>query len=267
VKTIRKYLFFHSAAVLAFLYAPIAMIVLYSFNESRINAVWKGWTWKWYATLLENDRLTEALSNSLIIAVTSTAISTLLGTLASLALYRQSFRWKGAIQSTLYLPILIPDIVMGLSLLVLFSRFYIPLGKITILIAHITFSISYVYLVVSARLEGMNKYLEEAARDLGASGWQAFRYVTLPLIAPGMAAGAIIAFTLSIDDFMISFFVSGPESTTLPLYIYGLVKRGISPEVNALCTILVVITMVLVVLAERFRNAGVKKGRETNERV
>ncbi|GJM80697.1 hypothetical protein HMSSN139_31930 [Paenibacillus sp. HMSSN-139] len=156
----------------------------------------------------------------------------------------------------LYLPIIIPDIIMGLSLLVLFNQLHMPLGKMTIIIAHITFSLSYVYVVVTTRLSGMGGQLEEAAQDLGASSWQTFRHVTLPQIAPGIISGALIAFTLSLDDFMVSFFVSGPNSTTLPIYIYGQVKRGISPEINALCTILILVTVTLIFLAQFMLNRG-----------
>lgn len=251
---------FHALVALAFLYVPLAVIAVYSFNDSRINAVWKGFTLKWYVSLFANEYLMEALLNSLLIAVLSTVLSTVLGTLTAFALRRDS-RWKKLFAGFLYLPILIPDIVMGLSLLVLFSQLFIPLGRGTILIAHVTFSISYVYVIVSARFEGMNPQLEEAAQDLGAGPWETFRFVTLPLIAPGMMAGALIAFTLSIDDFMVSFFVSGPESTTLPLYIYGLVKRGISPEINALSTIMIALTVILVILAEKLRGDGRNPGK------
>ncbi|MNN60313.1 Inner membrane ABC transporter permease protein YdcV [compost metagenome] len=156
----------------------------------------------------------------------------------------------------MYLPIVIPDIIMGLSLLVLFRLLDVDTGKTTIIIAHITFSMSYVYVVVSSRLAGMGKQLEEAAQDLGASSWQTFRHVTLPQITPGIISGALIAFTMSLDDFMVSFFVSGPSSTTLPIYIYGQVKRGISPEINALCTILILVSVTLIFLAQYMLNRG-----------
>ncbi|MNW54173.1 Inner membrane ABC transporter permease protein YdcV [compost metagenome] len=189
-------------------------------------------------------------------AVVSTVISTVLGTLAALAMRKLGRRFKAGMGSLLYLPIIIPDIIMGLSLLVLFNQLNMPLGKITIIIAHITFSLSYVYVVVTTRLSGMGGQLEEAAQDLGASSWQTFRHVTLPQIAPGIISGALIAFTLSLDDFMVSFFVSGPNSTTLPIYIYGQVKRGISPEINALCTILILVTVTLIFLAQFVLNRG-----------
>lgn len=198
----------------------------------------------------------EALSNSLTVAVVSTIVSTLLGTLAALAMRKVGRRTKAGMGGLLYMPIIVPDIIMGLSLLVLFTQLHMPLGKITIMIAHITFSLSYVYVVVSTRLSGMSSQLEEAAQDLGAGTWQTFRHVTLPQILPGIVSGALIAFTLSLDDFMVSFFVSGPNSTTLPIYIYGQVKRGISPEINALCTILILVTVTLIFLAQFVLNRG-----------
>jgi spermidine/putrescine transport system permease protein len=249
----RNLLTYHTMAVLAFLYVPLAVVAVYSFNESKINAVWQGATLKWYVSLLSNDRMLEALANSLVVAGISTTLATVLGTAAALAVYRSRGRSGVIVHSFMYMPILIPDIVMGLSLLVLFSQLHWELGKLTVITAHVTFSLSYVYILVTARLEGIARQLEEAAQDLGANPWNTFRWVTLPLMMPGIISGALISFTLSLDDVMVSFFVSGPESTTLPLYIYGLVKRGISPEVNALSTLMIAATVLLVLAAERFR--------------
>ena len=227
-KTWRSHLMVaYSLAILAFLYLPLLILAMYSFNESRINAVWTGFTFNWYEALFQNRRVLEALTNSLFIAV-----------------------YKPVINGLLYLPILIPEIVMGLSLLVLFAQAQVPLGKTTLILAHITFCVSFVVITVNARLEGMRHELEQAAMDLYATPWKTFRYVTLPLALPGIVAGALIAFTLSIDDFIISFFVAGPNSTTLPLYIYAMVKRGISPEINALSTLLMFATITLVVIAQ-----------------
>ena len=240
----------YSLAVLAFLYLPLIILALYSFNDSRINAVWTGFTLKWYQALFQNTRVLEALTNTLIIGFFSTIISTALGTTAAIALHRYRYKFKAVINGLVYLPILIPEIVMGLSLLVLFSQAHLPLGKPTLILAHITFCVSCVVITVGARMEGMRNDLEQAASDLYATPWQTFRYITLPLIMPGIIAGALIAFTLSIDDFVISFFVAGPNSTTLPLYIYAMVKRGISPEINALSTLMMCATVSMVVLAE-----------------
>lgn len=252
----------YAMAILAFLYLPLLILALYSFNESRINAVWSGFTLDWYLALFKNRRVLEALTNSLIVAFASTIVSTVLGTTAAIALNKYQYKYKNVINGLLYLPILIPEIVMGLSLLVLFSQAHIPLGKTSLILAHITFCVSFVVITVNARLEGMRPELEQAAMDLYATPFQTFRYVTLPLAMPGIVAGALMAFTLSIDDFIISFFVAGPNSTTLPLYIYAMVKRGISPEINALSTLLMLATIVLVVLAQILQPQHVSKKEE-----
>ena len=240
----------YSLAILAFLYIPLVILAMYSFNDSRINAVWTGFTFRWYEQLFNNRRVLEALINTLIIGFASTIVSTTLGTIAAIALHRYKFKMQSVINGLVYLPILIPEIVMGLSLLVLFSQAHVPLGKGSLILAHITFCLSFVVITVGARLDGMRSDYEQAASDLYATPWQCFRYITLPLIMPGIVAGALIAFTLSIDDFVISFFVAGPNSTTLPLYIYAMVKRGISPEINALSTLMMVVEIILVLLAE-----------------
>ena len=252
----------YAMAILAFLYLPLLILALYSFNESRINAVWSGFTFDWYLSLFKNRRVLEALTNSLIVAFASTIVSTILGTTAAIALNKYQYKYKNVINGLLYLPILIPEIVMGLSLLVLFSQAHIPLGKTSLILAHITFCVSFVVITVNARLEGMRPELEQAAMDLYATPFQTFRYVTLPLAMPGIVAGALMAFTLSIDDFIISFFVAGPNSTTLPLYIYAMVKRGISPEINALSTLLMLATIVLVVLAQILQPQHISKKEE-----
>ncbi|ANY73466.1 spermidine/putrescine ABC transporter permease [Paenibacillus ihbetae] len=246
----------HAFLMMAFIYVPILIIIIYSFNDTRLSGNWEGFTFEWYISLFDNRNVMEALMNSLTVAVVSTIISTMLGTAAALGLRNLGRRGRSGMNGLLYLPVIIPDIIMGLSLLVLFSQLNIPLGKTTVMIAHITFSISYVYVVVSARLSGMGKQLDEAAQDLGATPWQAFRHVTLPQIAPGIISGALIAFTLSLDDFMVSFFVAGPSSTTLPIYIYAQVKRGISPEINALCTKLILVSITLILLAQYILNRG-----------
>lgn len=252
----------YAMAILAFLYLPLLILALYSFNESRINAVWSGFTLDWYLSLFKNRRVLEALTNSLIVAFASTIVSTVLGTTAAIALNKYQYKYKSVINGLLYLPILIPEIVMGLSLLVLFSQAHIPLGKTSLILAHITFCVSFVVITVNARLEGMRPELEQAAMDLYATPFQTFRYVTLPLAMPGIVAGALMAFTLSIDDFIISFFVAGPNSTTLPLYIYAMVKRGISPEINALSTLLMLATIILVIIAQLLQPQHVSKKEE-----
>lgn len=246
----KKSLSSFSWLMLVFLYLPIAILILYSFNEARINAVWSGFTFKWYVNLFGNRQVQEALFNSLWVALCSSVLATVLGTAASLAMKHYSLRWQNIINGLIYLPIVIPDIMMGLSLLILFSMAQFELGKTTLILAHTTFSIPFVMVIISARLADMGKELEEAAQDLGATAWNTIRYVTLPLITPGIVAAFLMAFTLSLDDFIISFFVAGPNSTTLPLYIYGMVKRGVSPEVNALSALMIACTVILVIVAE-----------------
>ncbi|MED4582929.1 ABC transporter permease [Brevibacillus choshinensis] len=248
----------YSWLMLVFLYLPIAILMLYSFNDSRINAVWSGFTWKWYISLFENRQVIQALTNSLTIGIISSVLATVLGTAASLAIKHYSLRWRTIVNGLVYLPIVIPEIMMGLAMLVLFSQIHMELGKATLIMAHVTFSMPYVMVIISARLAEMGGELEEAAQDLGATPWGTLRHVTLPLIMPGVVAGFLMSFTLSLDDFIISFFVAGPNSTTLPLYIYGLVKRGVSPEVNALSTLLIVCTVLLVIVAELFRRKDSK---------
>ena len=216
----------YTLAILAFLYLPLFILTLYSFNDSRINAVWAGFTLKWYASLLSNDRVLEALTNSLLIASITTVVTTIMGTFAAIALHRYQYRSKTVLNSLLYLPILIPEIVMGLSLLILFSQLGLSLGKPTLIVAHITFCLSFVIITVGARLEGSRQDIEEAASDLYATPLQTFRYVTLPMIAPGIIAGALMAFTHSIADFGIGFFVAGGISTLCALTM-GLFPRQV----------------------------------------
>jgi spermidine/putrescine transport system permease protein len=227
-----------------FLYAPIFVVIVYSFNTSRFGAGWTGFTTKWYSTLLENDLALSAAKNTLLLAVISTAISTVLGTMLGFGLSRFSFPGKRFFDRVLYVPVFIPDIVLAVALLLFFSLIrswlgVFELGLTTMALAHVTFQISFVAIVVRARLAGLDPTLEEAARDLGANEWRTFRHVTLPLILPGVLAGGMLAFTLSLDDFVVSFFTSGPGSTTLPILIYSSVKRGVTPDINALSTLII----------------------------
>ncbi len=244
--------------VFLFFYAPIAILILFSFNDSRFVSQWAGFSLQWYAKLLQNEAVGLALRNSLIVAGASTVISTILGTLAALAMERYNFRGKTTMDSVLYLPIIIPDIAMAVMLLLFFVQAFRWLGLIginfslglgTIIAAHVAFNISFVAVVVRARLAGFDRDLEEAAQDLYANEWRTFRYVTLPLISPGILGGALLAFTLSLDDFVVTFFTSGTGSTTLPLRIYSMVKVGITPEINALSTLMLAASMVLVLLS------------------
>ncbi|WP_400162009.1 ABC transporter permease [Brevibacillus sp. TJ4] len=245
--------FVYASLIYLFLYLPIAILILYSFNESRLNAVWTGFTFDWYFQLMQNAEVLEATRTSLLVALISSIAATMIGTLAAVGMYRYKFRGKTALDAMLYLPIVIPEIVMGISLLALFAQLQVPLGYFTLIAAHITFSVPFVIVVVRARLAGFDQSIEEAAMDLGCTPWQTFRKVTVPVIAPGILASALLAFTLSIDDVVISFFVAGPSSSTLPLKIFSMVKFGVTPEINALSTLMLVVTLVLVIIAERIR--------------
>ena len=249
----------YTLIVLAFLYLPIAVIVVLSFNQSRFGVTWRGFTLEWYQRLLHHHRLAIYAENTLIVAVASTLIATVLGTLLALGMYRYRFRAKGAIRLLLYVPVVIPDIVMGVALLLFYAWLRLHLGwprlsLATIVIGHATFQIAYVTLVVRSRLAALDPALEEAAADLGAGGFATFRFVTLPLIWPGVLAGALLAFTLSLDDFVITFFTAGPGSTTLPLYIYSSVKRGVTPEIHALSAILIAATTAGLLLGRALLN-------------
>jgi ABC-type spermidine/putrescine transport system permease subunit II len=235
-----------------FLFAPIVVLIIFSFNDSKRNFVWKGFTLDWYPTMLANDRLLDALLVTLRVAGVAVLVSTVLGTLLGLALARRRFRGRTATETLLLVPMVTPEIVMGLSLLIFFFAIFDARGSFAQLsLAHITFCISYVAIVVRARAAGMDPRLEEAARDLGASAIGAFRYVTFPLILPAVISGALIAFALSFDDYVVTTFNAGVGSSTLPLYIYGKVKFGVTPEINAISTMIVAITAIVVLAAWR----------------
>ena len=232
-----------------FLYIPILILIIYSFNESRQIGLWTGFSLRWYGELLHDESVLSALELSIWVAVWSTLISTFLGTLTALALERHNFWGKVTYDAILYLPVIIPDIVMALSTLLFFVVLGVALSKYTILIAHVAFNISFVAIVVRARLADMNSTLEEAAADLGANEWQTFRRVTLPLLMPGIVSGALLAFTLSLDDFVITFFVAGPGSTTLPVRVYSMIRFGLTPEVNAVSTLMFLGSTLLVIIS------------------
>lgn len=252
----RRLLAAHAALVYLFLYAPIAILVVFSFNASRQTAFWTGFTLDWYRRLLDNAPLFGAVRNSLAVAGAATALAVLLGTPAALALARYPFRGRQATQALLYLPVIIPEVVLGAALVTFFGAIELRLSLWTVVIAHVVFSVSYVAIVVRARLAGLDPALEEAARDLGAGPFETFRRVTLPLAAPGILASALLVFTLSIDDYVITSFVAGVGATTLPLHIYSMLKVGVTPEVNAVSTLLLAGTIVLIVLAHRLLGKG-----------
>jgi spermidine/putrescine transport system permease protein len=242
-------------ATFVFLYAPFAILILFSFNDSRRNIVWRGFTLDYYEKAWNNASLIEAFTNSLVIGLISTAISTVVGALLSLALWRFRFPGKPVLEGAMALPIVIPEICMGVALMAFFLRtgwptdLGWPLNLGPIIIGHVAFSFPFVAVVVRARMAGFDRALEEASKDLGAGEWQTFCRVTLPYMKPGLIAGALLAMTLSLDDFVITFFTSGPETLTFPVKVYSMVRFGATPEVNAASTVLIVVTVVLTLIA------------------
>ena len=255
-------------AVMLFLYAPLIVLVIFSFNDSKRNVVWRGFTTKYYEKALGNDQLVEALLNSLTIAALATIVSLALGAVAAVMLWRFRFPLKGAVDGTVSLPIIVPEICLGVAFLMFFAAVGWPtdlvwpfnLGAITI--AHVTFCFPFVTMVVRSRLASFNREQEEAAKDLGASEWQVFRDVLIPHIKPALVAGALLSFTLSLDDFVITYFTSGPDTITFPVKVYSMVRFSVTPEVNAASTLLIVLTVILTFLALKLQ--GVKTIAETH---
>jgi spermidine/putrescine transport system permease protein len=248
-----KWLWASAILTYLFLYLPLIIVVLYSFNDSRLNAEWVGFTLKWYDKLFHNEKMLTAAANSLVIGILASFFATILGTLAGIALHRYKLKLLPFLVLT---PIAIPELLMGVSLVIFFVIVnqligILELGFITILLSHIAFCIGFVAIVVRARMQGMDDSLVEAARDLGATPFQAFRLITLPVIKPGIIAGALMAFTLSIDDFVITFFTAGAGASMLPLEIYSMIKIAVTPEVNAVSSLLMLLTLALIVIATR----------------
>lgn len=236
--------------VYVFLYLPIVIIVLFSFNTSKRNIVFEGFTTQWYGVMVKNTALLSAFGNTMLVGFYSTLIATLIGTLTAVCMYRYKFHGKSVIDALLYIPVVIPEIVLGISLLSMFSICRVPLGLVSIIIAHVTFSIPFVVFTVRARLSGYDRSVEEAAMDLGANRVKVFYRITVPIIAPGIVSGAALAFTLSIDDIIISFFTTGAKSTTFPLKAMELVRSGISPDVYALSTLIILGTFTVVAVSQ-----------------
>ena len=257
----------------SFIYLPLITVVFLSFNSNPINMmVWNEFTFDWYksifgySTKLDEDaiylesteQLLSALKNSLIVASTTTIISTSIGTMTALALARFRFKFKSFYRALIFLPMLIPDIVLGIALLIFFVTIGIKLSLLSIIIGHCTFLSSYVFIVVSARLAGMNQTLEEASFDLGANRFTTFRKITFPLISPGIIGGALLAFIISLDDLVITYFISGVGSTTLPVFIYGIMRRGIKPEINAIATLMIIASLLIAGAGLYFRSKTTK---------
>ncbi|STQ89053.1 ABC transporter permease [Iodobacter fluviatilis] len=241
-----KWLWAVALLTYGFLYLPLVIVVMYSFNDSRLNAEWVGFTFKWYQILFNDEQMLLAARNSLLIGVITSFFATIFGTLAGMAMYKYKLRLLPVLVLT---PIAIPEILMGVSLLMFFVMLNMTLGLFSVTLAHIAFCIGFVAIVVRSRLQGMDEALVEAARDLGATPLQAFRLITMPLIMPGIIAGALMAFTLSIDDFVITFFTAGAGASTLPLQIYSMIRIAVTPEVNAISTLLMLLTLALILIA------------------
>lgn len=248
----------YALIVYVFLYLPIIVLIVYSFNDSKLNSIWMGFTTKWYLKLLTDTEILKAMQNTLLIAFVSTAFAIIIGTITAFGLYKSKSKGKKIIEYILYVPVVIPEIVFGIALLAFFSFMHIGLGITTLIIAHITFSVSYVVIVVKSSLEGFNKSIEEAALDLGATPKETFFKVTLPVILPGIISGGLLAFTLSLDDVIISFFVAGPSASTLPLKVFSMVKFGVTPEINALSTVMLIFSLIVVFMAELIKNKKFK---------
>ena len=246
--------------VFGFFYIPILVLIFFSFNAGRVPTIWEGFSFRWYASLIENQAILRAFQNTMIVTVASTIASTIIGTMVAVAMERYNFRLKLPFDAILYMPIIIPDIVIALATLLFFIIVFNMvknllgitwgLGLPTIIIAHVAFNISFVATIVRARLVDMDPNLEQAARDLGANEWHTFKRVTMPLLMPAIISGSLLAFTLSLDDFVITFFVSGPGSTTLPLLVYSQVKFGVEPDINALTTLMLLFSIGLVLLSQ-----------------
>ena len=257
----------NAVLLFGFLYLPVVILIIFSFNNTRSVAVFTGFSTEWYTSLAANDELLDAARNSLLVGLITTIAATIIGTLTALAMDRYRFKLRTAFDANLYLPIVIPEIVLGIALLLFFNQALFPFlnnvfgirastGLHTITISHIAFDIPFVYVIVRARLADFDKTLEEAAADLGADEWQTFQRVTLPLLMPGIIGGALMAFTLSLDDYLITAFTKGAQEQTMPLYIYSLVRRGVTPEINALSTALLVGSIGLVGLSLTAQSGG-----------
>ena len=251
----RRFLVLYSALIYLFLYAPLAVLAIFSFNVSKLS-VWQGFTFSWYSAVFSNDALANGAINSLVIALVTTIFATTFGTLAAYAIWKRRVPW---LMQSFYLSLLTPEIVTGISLLVLyqwvFQFLHLHLGMPTVILAHISFSLAFVVIVILARLRSFDVGLEEAALDLGANEWEAFARVTVPIILPGIVAAALLCFTVSFDDYVITSLVAGVNSETLPMIIYGLARKGVSPDINALSMLITSGLGVLILLAGKLERA------------
>jgi spermidine/putrescine transport system permease protein len=250
LKALQAFLCSWTVAVFVFLYAPILVLVIYSFNSSRLSSTWGGLTMKWYSQLMSNTLLVRAAENSVVIALITTVASVIIGTGGAWLMHRYRYQFEGLIRTFVALPMVMPEILMGVSLLIFFSLMQIPLGFTTVCIGHITFCFPFVLVAVQARLRGLDPSLEEAAMDLGASPLQAFWLVIVPCLRPAIMAGALMAFTLSMDELIVTYFTYSASSATLPIRVYGMAKVGLNPMLNALSAIFILVTIVVVLFSE-----------------
>jgi spermidine/putrescine transport system permease protein len=239
-----------SALVLLFFYAPILFLIVYSFNNSKLNIAWGGFTLRWYTEVWSNSRLISGLQNSLLVAGVATTVSVIVGTAAAWLMHRYRYRAVHLINTAAYLPMVVPEIIMGISLLVFFKSINLGLGYTTVIIAHATFCFPFVMAAVQARLAGLDPALEEAALDLGATPWKAFAHVIIPFLMPAIVSGALMAFALSMDELIVTYFTTSSASATLPIRIFGMAKVGLNPMINALSTMFIVFTVVLLLTSE-----------------
>ena len=247
------------AIMILLMYFPLVMVVIFSFNESKLSANFTGFSLKWYETLANDRDLKEALLNSILLGVLSCGISAVIGTLGAVGMARVKYKTKGMMEYLSTIPIMIPEIILGMVFLVFFSMLNLPFGMTTLVIAHTTFCIPYIFMMVKARLVGIDKSLEEAARDLGAGPIRTFFDITMPLIAPAVLSGSLLAFAMSFDDVVISIFVNGPRLNTLPVKVYAQLKTGVTPEINALCTIILVVITAVLLLSSFLSKRAEKK--------
>ena len=247
------------AIMILLMYFPLVMVVIFSFNESRLSASFTGFSLKWYEILANDRDLKEALLNSILLGVLSCGISAVIGTLGAVGMARVKYKTKGMMEYLSTIPIMIPEIILGMVFLVFFSMLNLPFGMTTLVIAHTTFCIPYIFMMVKARLVGIDKSLEEAARDLGAGPIRTFFDITMPLIAPAVLSGSLLAFAMSFDDVVISIFVNGPRLNTLPVKVYAQLKTGVTPEINALCTIILVVITAVLLLSSFLSKRAEKK--------
>lgn len=251
----------YMAIIMVIMYLPLVFVVVFSFNESKLTAAWTGFSLKWYQSLWNNDGLREALWNSIILGVLSCGVSAVIGTLGAIGMARVNYKSKGIMEYISTLPIMIPEIILGMVFLAFFSLLNLPFGMMTLVIAHTTFCIPYIFMMVKARLVGIDKSIAEAARDLGATQVRTFFDITLPLIMPAVVSGCLLAFAMSFDDVVISVFVNGPRLNTLPIKIYTQLKTGVTPEINALCTVILTAVILILFITSALGN----KGRRTDK--